>query len=144
MQISQDRPSDFVIWAILSLVPNFLIQQQREILESREMHIRVKLLEIVQQMIKCRVMALETFLCGVSAQQTASTEDLVTVGRRQDALESEYSAIKAALSEIRRDLLGRHSVYESMNWAEHELTELVAEVQSIGLASEAVLETISR
>jgi hypothetical protein len=125
-------------------VPDFLIQQQREILESHEVHIRVKLLGIAHQMINCRVMALEVLLRGASARQTASAEDLLTVGRRQSALESGYSAIEAALSEIRRDLLERLSIYESANWVEHELTELAAEVRSIGSASEEALEAISR
>jgi hypothetical protein len=61
------------------------------------------------------MMALEALLCAMSAQQAASAEDLVTVGMRQSAFENGYSAIEAALSEVRGNLLGWLSVYESAN-----------------------------
>jgi chromosome segregation ATPase len=130
--------------AILALLPDLLAQRQREILESRESHIRVKSLGTVQQTLNCRMTAFETFQRDASAQQAASEADLATLGKRQSQLESDHSAIEAALLTVQRDLLSLHSARESVNRAECEVTELAAEVRSVRSGSEAALEAPSR
>jgi hypothetical protein len=102
----------------LALLPDFLVQA------SREAHIRVKSLGTAQQTINCRVTVLEAL------QREASEGDLATLGRRQSALES-HIAIEAALSEVRRDLLGLLAARESANQTEREVTELATEVRSV-------------
>jgi ABC-type transporter Mla subunit MlaD len=58
-------------------------------------------------------------------------------------LQSGHSAIEAALSEVRRSLLGLQAARESANRAKRELMELAAEVRSVYSASEAALEGLS-
>jgi hypothetical protein len=129
---------------ILALLPDFLAQRQREIQESREAHIRVKSVGTVQETLNRRVTVLEALQREASAQQTASEAALATLGRRQNAIESDHSAIEAALSEVRRDVFEMRSVRESATQTERELTQLAAEVRSVRSGSEAVLEGLSR
>jgi hypothetical protein len=115
---------------ILALQPGFLAQWQREILESREGHIRVKSLGTGQQMINCRVRALKVL--QYNKRRLRKIRRLSATG------------IEATLSEVWFSLFGLQSARDPTNRAEYELTELTVEVRSVFSASETAGETLSR
>lgn len=71
----QAMSSDFAVQAILALLPDFLAQRQREIVESREKHIRVKSGGEAHQIINCRMATLEALRRDASPLQAASADD---------------------------------------------------------------------
>jgi hypothetical protein len=70
--------------------------------------------------------------------------DLATLLRRQNALESDQSAIEAALSDVLGDLLALRAARRSANRGESQLMGCAAEIQSVHSASETALEALSR
>jgi hypothetical protein len=68
-EMSQAMPPDFLMRAVLALLPYFLPQRQWESLKSREAQIRVKSLEIAEQTINCWVGTLEGLQRDASARQ---------------------------------------------------------------------------
>jgi hypothetical protein len=78
-QISQAKSSDFAMRAILALVSDFLAQRQWEILENRDVDIRVKSLGTAHQTVNHRMTALEALqragsVCGGSGDSVEAAE----------------------------------------------------------------------
>jgi prefoldin subunit 5 len=137
-QPSQGRSSDLSLRLLLSFLPDFLSQKQLELLDNREMHIRLKQMNTTQQMIISRITALEALQRDVSTRQSSFADTLATLESRQTEIENDYSTIQTVLSSIRQNVSELQCVSDSTNRCERELSELSTELQMFRLTSESV------